>query len=413
MSNKPHSLDYFQITQIFILFLSLYFFFRFGIHFFLNDSSRIPKDFFVYWVTSQRLETGESIYQVSDGSPFKYAPIFAYFFRYTFFLLNQKLAAGIWMTGSLIFFLLSWHHWIQFLYSKIIPRNDPRPFIFTLIGVAIGWKGFLETVSYGQIDLFLLGACLLAFSPSDKLKVGFRTLLVGAILSIKPQLAILGLPFLMIFGLKQTLLAAITTFIFYSLPFLFLDFSETTTLFQSWVVVLQKQSSEVLSNHINQNIGAVAARITGNVSSAGHFIYGGLGILAIFYLFLLFKHLNKISWTSNRASQKKEVFFWISFGLSSYLVFNPLSWRWLTFLWVPLLVFLWLNVESRKLKHCIILSIFWGFLIKFQDPLNKITGVDDATSFLGLFLVPSMIFWLISSYVLLSKKEVPEINSSS
>jgi hypothetical protein len=320
--------------------------YRFGPLWHSEGNSPLPSDFQVYWLAAKRWVEGSPIYLPSDPSPFKYSPSFAIFFQATFFQLSPRLAAAVWNVASVLAYLGS----LGFLGIRLMNRVDRpgRLVIGVLAGIALSWHGFLETLSYGQADLFLGSAWVFIMATFLSAPEGARgdrgaeassqwiarSLLVACILAVKPQFLVALLPLALIVGKRELLAAALLTAALYLAPAFTIGPQALIQQFQAWMECLRvQQDSAFLAANLNQSAASVLARWLGRPEWVG-----ALGALGVVGFWLLFGK----SVTDSGLHRRTRTLPWdaalgfFSLALAGYLLFSPLSWRWLTFLWVPL-----------------------------------------------------------------------------
>jgi hypothetical protein len=133
--------------------------YRFGWLLWLGPTGSMPGDFAVCWHAVERLISNQPVYQATDGSPFKYSPTFLYLFKSLVFLGHGNQSAAGWITASVLLFFGGAALWI---FRTPSLRSRPRAVLAAFgLGVILGWRGFFETLSYGQVDLILQGAFLI------------------------------------------------------------------------------------------------------------------------------------------------------------------------------------------------------------------------------------------------------------
>ncbi len=360
---------------------------RFGPVWYLEPASRIPGDFHVYWVAAERLSAGQVLYQPTDSSPFKYSPTFAYLLRGSFFLLEQKLAAALWMAMS----VLAYFGALIALGRRLVVRaSNPGQLVSAVIvATAFSWHGLLETLSYGQIDL-VLGALLVLISPgpighsAHRSRPGqiLRALLWAGVLMVKPPLALVLIPACLAMGWREGMRAAIATAVVLLIPALWLGPGALAELFGQWWTCLSvQQDAAFMTSNINQSFAAVLARLMvrqeefGALSVLGVATYGALTLL----LGLRLRPL------SGRSPEVRLGL--LAFGLCGYLVFSPLSWRWGVFLWIPVVAIAAVlqRLPWKLLPWLAIAFVSTGLVASWIG-----LGVNNQVSFLGLLCWASL-----------------------
>ncbi|RZA08165.1 MAG: DUF2029 domain-containing protein [Proteobacteria bacterium] len=394
---------YQSVCGAILLLITLILGYRFGIAWFLNPDARIPQDWHVYWAAAERLIAGENIYQPQDALPFKYSPTFAYFFRYSFFLLPEKMAAALWMLLSVFSFFGA----LAYASSTLLPfvKNPRRYCYFLIVAIILAWKGVLETLSFGQIDLFILAAYLViggsAWSPHHA-KSGHRALRIClwvAILTAKPHFLFVWGITLFISPIVEAMMLAVAVLASYALPILWLGPASLNLQFrQWWNCLVEQQDASFMITNFNQSLSATMGRLAERADLVKHL---GLGLLAAFGLFLLwlFSRLPRRALIAGIASQRARLLWW-GFGLSSFLVFSPLSWRWLIAGWPPLVAIAAGETRLRYLAPWMLFTLFTQSALVGPLGFLKI----DGPSYYGLFCFGSLALWAIFAGLLAQKR---------
>ena len=397
----PIRVFYVGLISIIIVYLVV----RFGLLWYINPSSRIPQDFNVYRLAAERLSEGKAIYVPTDELPYKYSPTFAYLFRYSFFFIEKKLAAAIWKALSVLAFLGALARFGHRLLQTA--RLERQVLMALIIGILLSWHGFLETLGIGQVDL-LLGAGLIGLAtsvlnPSFEISQWswiMRSFLCASILAVKPHMALAIFPFCFGMGWAECLGVAVTTLIIYFLPSMWIGLDPLVGLFREWVACLrQQQDVTFMIGNPNQAIGAVIARCLGHPDSVGLLNRVFLGIDFSVFLALAWPNLRK---ATNSGLGRKAQLLWLAYGISSYLLFSPLSWRWFVFLWIPVVAII-AYVDEKPLK---LLSI-WAFLaILNHSGMARLSGMaeGDGVSFFGFYMWASLALF-VAVLVLLRQRQ--------
>ncbi|OFZ20118.1 MAG: hypothetical protein A2X94_09410 [Bdellovibrionales bacterium GWB1_55_8] len=383
------------LLGLFLSLLGFYLALRFGPLWYLKADARVPGDFNVYWIAAERLSQGQRIYWSTDESPFKYSPTYLYLFRYSFFFLEHRLAAALWTTLSLITYFGA----LLRLGGRLLIKTDlqRRVLAALCVGVALSWQGFLETLSYGQVDL-LLGAGILWITAStlDDSRRGtsrsslFRVLLWALILIVKPHMLLILLPACFAFGWRECLSVLSATALMYVVPALWIGPTALLDLFREWFLCLREQQDYIfMIGNINQSMGAVTARLSGQLSAVGTFntLFVGLYLVLSATLFVLRR--NRFG-----DGSKEEKLCWLAYGVSGYLLVSPLSWRWFVFLWVPLVAIM-TYVDKKTLTPL----LAWALLaVLTKKGVSPLLGVNfpDWVSFVGLYMWASFVLFSVA-----------------
>jgi len=300
---------------------------RFGVAWYLNPGSRMPGDFEVYWRAAERLVSQESIYVPADASPYKYSLAFAEAFRFTFFLLEARLAAAVWMTLSVLGFFGVLYVYVR----RLLPlARSPLYAVGALFAsIALSWSGILETLNYGQVDLLLVAGAMGAVATSS---VAARAAIWAAILAVKPHWGMVFLAVSIGGGAREFLKLSAAAALVYLAPIAWLGPSGWAGSLAEWVTCLRvQQDAAFMTSHLNLSLAAVLSRITGWTEGVGTLSAIGIGLDLVGLGWLLALRLRQ-----GESLRFKLVA--LAFGLTGYLLFSPLSWRWFVFLWCPIVV---------------------------------------------------------------------------
>jgi hypothetical protein len=278
-------------------------------------------------------------------------------------------------------------------------KFEQRILLSIVLGIFLSWRGFLETLSYGQVDL-LLGAGLLWITSStiDSRKEGargsaiFRVFLWALLLTVKPHMALILLPACLAFGWKECLRVLALTLVMYLLPTLWIGTDSMITLFREWIACLREQQGVAfMTGNINQAVGAVLARLSDQLESVG--LLGALGILIYASVFGILA-LPNIRHSLCKEQSTEVKLCWMTYGISGYLLFSPLSWRWFVFLWVPVVAIIsYLEEQSIKLLSA------WALLaVLTNGAIAYLLGLSaaDRVSFFGLYMWASCVLFLVT-----------------
>ncbi len=335
---------------------------------FFEHSTYVPTDFRTYWLTSERLTQGASLYVPSDSSPYKYSPAFAMLFRGSFFVLPQPLAIYLWSILSIALYLSG----LALLVHRTL--RDSKPTLFSIavfsLSMALSWRGILETLAYGQIDLIVGGVFLVlsigALRPSQRSYTQgiANALLWTFLLLVKPQLGLSFPAFAWILGLRFVIQVTGFTVLAYSIPFIVLGPSKGWNQLLEWIHCLQiQQTPAFIAGSLNQSLAATLARTFQSLESVGWMTTAGcfmhLGIFLVYVLQSINHRKRK-----QGAFSTEDRFILLGWGLGGYLLFSPLSWRWFNLFWPPLVLFLVSAGRGRvaAISWAILGVLSWGGL---------------------------------------------------
>ncbi|MBU6154888.1 MAG: hypothetical protein KGP28_11345, partial [Bdellovibrionales bacterium] len=170
--------------------------------------------------------------------------------------------------------------------------------------------------------------------------------------------------------------------------------SRLLELFQEWLRCLaEQQSPSFISGNINQSLAAAISRWLDLPEAVGVLSASALVIYSM--CLIIIKSRQKPDLRSLGPGQAN---LFLAFGLSSYLVCSPLSWRWAVFNWVPVVLVLWRMKGSEKslITWALIALLSQGFIGRHFDTLH-----EDAVSWFGLYALASLILWIASLFRIL------------
>jgi len=321
---------------IFLFFLVFYSVYRFG-YSSIKPPGMIPNDYACFHRMAVRLKANEPIYRPTDASPFKYSPGFAFLFRHSFGAVEEKPSWQLWCAASAFFLSLGiFWFWCRGLIG-LLPgtvKRVSRPKFLIALGIATmcGWHGFIEHYSYGQTDAILVSFYFgaVAFSLRRKTEP-LSALLLALILLTKIQMGVLLAPFLL--RRQWRLLAMAGAFLIFvtALPAASWGMPQFKEYFIHWMQTLGAQDSIFLTGNLNQSVASSIARLSSN----RHWV-GPLGIVNIGLGFIWFTAIalrQKRQWV--RIKNPEAIIRLALATLMAYAILSPLSWRWLTFIWIP------------------------------------------------------------------------------
>jgi hypothetical protein len=347
----------------------------------------IPRDFQTFYNASNHLNQGLKVYTPEDASPYKYSPTFLAIFASTFHRFPLFWSWLLWCTVS----IAAWSATCRIFWSRaLLGKGAPSlKTALALIAAAVifSWHGYLEHFSYGQADCLLLGIFVLAaWVRSKRYGNWLSAFLIGSILVTKPQMAILLAYFVVQRDFEVLVLGLLTTLVLLLLPGFFWGWPRLFSLFADWRHCLEAQTAEFITGNLNQSLAAAIARLSGRRDWV-HAL-NMLSVLGAGALTLAFAQRKR-----NRSSVNfnSKLACW---SLALYLVTSPLSWRWITFAWMPIFITLAAQaLKDKKRPLIILLSIFMLNGILLQAIIAHALGiaeVDDLSRF-GLYALGNLL----------------------
>jgi len=340
---------------------------------------KIPGDFSVYFLASQRVSQGIIPYVSSDASPYKYSPsILA-----AIGLLPKDLNQAWMVFGS-----LSICAWLAVILLGV-RLNTWGDFFRLTLGVILSWKGVLETFDYGQMEFFLwfliMVAARLLFSFPF-----FSGLFLGFLPALKlPWLALI-LPFVM--GIRQGSLKCILkcrlkfltgyaiAFVLWLavIPVSLFGLERAWQMTRAWVEVLQVQPRDLYISDINQSFFGMGLRFFSFALSFAWMCIAS-GLVMVF----LIRRGSRRPFAS--LSHLTPWLLWVQ-------LMNPLAWRWgsLFALGAP---FAADTSQPYRIKNLILLIgilVLWALQ---QNPVVRLLGWSHWTQLHPFNLITA--YWLV------------------
>jgi hypothetical protein len=358
----------------------------------IGQAGGVPSDFSVYYRAWERVAVGENPYMASDPSPYKYSPgVLA-----MMYLLPHSSAQSAWVFfGSLSIGIFALSMLIGARYRN---RNQ---LLALLIGLGLGWKGILETLDYGQLELLIFGIAVISTALLRRAST-FSGLLAGTLPWIKLPWILLLLPMLITVVTRKTAGKLPRFFSGYfaacflwgaALPALTFGPERALGLSQGWVGILKTQPRSLYFSDINQSLWISIQRWVGSELSAqnGYLTLGCGAILVGCILARLARRTAERGQSSQFAALAS-----ISPWLIMTQLLNPLSWRWgsVFLIGIP---FAALEAEGRETSRRRPWRIFlWSVVLLLillqQNPIVKALGYSHWADLHGLGLIT--VLWI-------------------
>ena len=369
-----------------VAFFAFYTLYRFG-YAVVQPPGFIPNDFTTFHTAADRLARGVSFYQGDDDSPFKYSPTFLVIFYPLFTGLSKYASWFVWCALSA--FGLSATLFI-FLHKGLPAKLDRRFFLALATSVVFGWHGYIEHFSYGQVDVLLL-ACFVAATVAPRM---VAVALMSFVLITKPQAAILLSFWAFTQEWRRIGEILVGTFILLILPALWWGVPHHIEFFRQWKSCLGKQDYIFMTGNLNQSFAAALARILLHkpwVSALSMLSITAAAIASIALALrirgnsAMLKQLTKPDLRLRLAC--------VTLGI--YLVVTPLSWRWLTFIWMPMATLLWTDLFSQTRTNktmSVSLVVFSLAGLILQRVVANAIGIPevDELSWAGLYALGNL-----------------------
>lgn len=352
----------------------------------------IPNDYAVYHDTCTRWHEGKLIYNPQDPSPFKYSPAFLVGFCATVYKIGKEPSWPLFAGISIALFAVAMSALLKWAFGGIPPARRLLPVL--LPSVVFGWHGLLEQFSYGQIDFLMFVLFVAAALAAERKQLQpLAALFMSLVLITKPQMAIWLGYFLLVGNWRVLGMTVGATLLLLVAPVLVFGRAGFIDVLAQWKHGLSEQSVEFMTGNHNQGLGAVMARLSG--SKANVFAYTNLflavGTTATVVLTSLLRKGPALT-----HPRRARAFCWITL---LYLLLCPISWRWVTFVWMPIGAIVALDtLQSRK---PLALGALGGFVlcgIVLQRIVANSLGIHevDELSWAGLYAAASF-FLLVAS----------------
>lgn len=204
---------------------------------------------------------------------------------------------------------------------------------YLFLGIALAWKGALETLTYGQVELLVLMLVIVATATFTRF-----TIVAGAIMGMLPWLKLpllfLLIPFVMAASrwqpdaegkpplrrLKLFVSGFLLSSVFWgaAVPSLAFGPEKALKLSQAWYATLVQQPASVFVSELNQSLWITIDRLLDFDRLTAFGVSGILGGLLLGLLVLRRPH----------TPTAQDAFVWVTPWLIMTQLVNPLSWRW-------------------------------------------------------------------------------------
>lgn len=289
-------------------------------------TSKIPQDFGVYVKAWQRYTQGENPYVASEYLAFKYAPGMLALIG-----VLPQAPTDAWFAFSTI--CIGGLALAMMIGARYRTWKDV---VAIMLGVLLAWKGILECLDYGQVELFIFPILIVATSIYTR-----QTLLAGVLIGMLPwiklPLLFMLVPFFLASSrrereggkpplrrLKLFFSGFLLSSVFWGagLPSLAFGPDRALKLSQSWYAVIRDQPANLFLNNINQSLWASVGRWVELHYAHSHL--AALGIAGVISGLLLGILVIRRPY----APTAQDSFAWITPWLIMGQLVNPLSWRW-------------------------------------------------------------------------------------
>ncbi len=273
---------------------------------------RLPSDFGVYVNAVERFEAGKSPYIAGEYSAFKYSPGILAAMR-----LLPRDGGMAWVIFSVLCIV---GMGVALAFSA--PFASWRSVGLLALGLALSWKGILETLDYGQLELLIFALAMGSGVLLNRVP-GLSGFFAGILPWIKLPWVLLAFPMLIASGkkgLRQFLSGYLLAWFVWgaAVPSLAFGPEGAKALFQGWLAVLETQPAALYFSAINQSLFVSALRWTGGDVGIG------IGLVAAVAGWLMGRMVLKLTTRGSSESPASWMTPWLIF----VQLVSPLSWRW-------------------------------------------------------------------------------------
>lgn len=357
-----------------------------------------PTDFGVYLRAWDRVSQGINPYVLSDPSPYKYSPGVLALMSF----LPAEPAQAWWVFSTFCILGLGVALFVGARY------NSWKSIGLLILGVVLAWKGILETLDYGQLEILLLAIAVGAGALRMRAPV-VAGLLAGSLPWFKLPWVLLLLPLILTPiaslsgpGRKPRRVRLLISGYFFSwflwgaaIPAVTFGKERAALLLQSWVEVITQQPGSLYLSDVNQSFWISAHRWLGgnaHLSIALVCVSGGL-------------LLGSLTARLLKVSPNREVFGWLSPWLILTQLLNPLSWRWgsVFVIGVPFAISGMTATVGRTVARNILLVIGIVLFLVQLNPVVKAFGYGHWSDFHGYGVLTA--YWLVLLMLCLQPSE--------
>lgn len=319
---------------------------------------QVPADFQVYFQAVERWRAGLSPYDASRMMTYKYSPGLLGAFIALF--AGAVTAGEAWLRFKALSLLV----WAGTL-ATIWPRRNVRDLLWLALGLLWSWKGLLEALDFGQLEIIGIAPLLLGFHWSTR-----RPLLAWACAACLP---FLKLPWLvaslgMALAARRSwrtgwaVSAAVLALAGALVPWVVFG-GGAGQAYADWVQVLGLQSSEILvTEPANQSLSAVSGRLLGQ-AWLGLALAGALGAWQL--------------WRYRHGGHGPVLYASGLSWLALLCLASPLSWRWASLWFVELPLGLAQQWHRRKVR--ILAAVLAASWLLTQNPVVQALGLQHWT----------------------------------
>ncbi len=359
-----------------------------------------PQDFSVYLKAWDRVSHSQTPYVAADELPYKYAPGVLPLVR----LLPTRPQNAWYVFGSISIFLFGLSLFAGARYSSW------REVGYLALGLALAWKGIIENLDYGQLDLLLWALALLA-AVFLRRTAFFSGLLIGTLPWLKLPWLLILVPFwlaawapavgvqgldpraprrlrMLVSGYALSCLAwgaIIPSFVFGS--------DKAIEYSQAWLGLLRTQPPSIYLHDMNQSLWVLIPRWLGMEPALPNVLTTGLTLVigGIFSGILV-----------AQPPRGRGALAWLAPWVLLLQLMNPLAWRWAS-LFVVGVPFACDRAGLERARPSAFAFVLWGavtalWLVQL-NPVAQAMGARHWTDFhpfgtIGLYWIVLLLLML-------------------
>lgn len=362
----------------------------------------LPQDFRVFLKARALLVSGADPYLRTDPLPYKYSPAFLVLFD----LLLPSLEVWAWR----VFATVSVLAFVGAIGAGLWKDSDRgwKQVAGLAIGFVIAWKGILETLDYGQLELALFAVALVGAISLRAGRVGLGAFLLGTLPWVKLPWALLVIPLgLGVFREPRKLVRAGIGYVGAGLvlgvlvPWLRVGLERTAFLTRSWIDIMRIQPARHYVEDYNQSLWATLQRWEGvRVGASGALDPGPSQGLRWIWVAAVIAILGWMVQREGRRGRLGPV-LWLTPWFAALNLLNPLAWRWGSVLLIgaPLLAQAQANAQAQgqespwvqrgRLMAWVAVLLLW---LLQQNPVVRALGYSSWTELHPHGSV--MLYWL-------------------
>lgn len=383
----------------------------------VKPGAKLPSDFETYFHAWQRISQGLSPYAVVDsGLAYRYSPGALTVFK----LLPHHLADAWWVFSltSIVSLCISLAVGARY--------RDLKSVGLLLLGLGLSWKGILEALDTGQLEVFLFAVTMLAAASLRRVPI-LAGLLCGFLPAFKLPWVLFVVPFLVMNRQEGRRSGQFFSGYFMSwfvwgaaLPSITFGSERATLLTREWLQTLSLQRQALVMSDMNQSIWIAFERWIGAFYVGGfklkeiHVLMAGPYPVSLAKSLALGFSLLVVGWVFGSLmtrlkglSTRQELLVWLSPWALLIQLMSPISWRWGSVLAIGM-PFAIASVSSLRGRtwHWMLIGMVFGLWMIQQNPLAELFGFKHWTDLHPYGSIAA--FWLAVLWASLPARPSPK-----